>query len=146
MNSLDTDSLKEPTKIADFTNKLYTNSFLRYIFVGGSTFIIDFGLLYITHTVLNINIALATTIAYWTSIVYNFSLNRQWTFSAADKSSLRKHALYYGLLLLFNYLFTVLFVGIMSQFIYFGIAKVIAVVTQISWTYILYKRYIFTNK
>ena len=131
-------------KLTGFASKLYANSFLRYVFVGGSTFVLDFSLLFLTHSILNMNIAVATSLAYWISIIYNFSLNRHWTFSAADKSSLKKHALYYGLLLLFNYVFTVLFVGIMSQYVYFGLAKVVAVLIQITWTYVVYKKFIFT--
>jgi len=90
-------------------------------------------------------VAIATTIAYWISIIYNFALNRYWTFSAWERESLRRHLSAYLVLLGFNYLFTVITVSLLSHIIYFGLAKVIAVAIQITWTYPIYKNVIFTK-
>ena len=53
--------------------KLYNHHFVRYVFVGGTTFIIDLGLLVLLHGFLHVNLAIATSIAYWVAIAYNFS-------------------------------------------------------------------------
>ncbi len=132
-------------KTKDFTLFLYQHHFVRYVFVGGSTFVIDFALLFILHQNFNLSVAIATTIAYWISIIYNFALNRYWTFSAWERESLRRHLSAYLVLLGFNYLFTVITVSLLSHIIYFGLAKVIAVAIQITWTYPIYKNVIFTK-
>lgn len=125
---------------------LYEHKFVRYILVGGSTFVIDFCILFSFHELLNLSIPIATSTAYWVSVTYNFLLNRSWTFSGVEQKQLHKNAGAYLLLLAFNYLFTVLFVSFMSHFIYFAVAKAIAVGVQITWTYFIYKHYVFISK
>lgn len=134
--------LVKSKQIAEF---LYQHTFVRYVFVGGSTFAIDFILLVLLHGYFDVNLQIATTVSYWTAIAYNFTLNRQWTFSASDKANLSKHITLYLILLGFNYLFTLAFVSIGSHFMNFAIAKVLAVGIQISWTYRIYKTKIFIN-
>ena len=124
---------------------LYRHHLVRYTLVGGTTFIIDFGLLLFFKTRIHTSLAVATSVGYWISIMYNFTLNRWWSFSATEVHSLSRHALTYGILLAFNYLFTLIFVSIVSHLVYFGVAKILAVLIQTSWTYFIYKNYIFTK-
>jgi len=131
--------------IRDYTRYLYEHPLVRYILVGGSTFTLDFVLLVILHQKFNIGLAIATSIAYWVAIGYNFILNRLWTFSMTEKESLQKHLTSYLILLGFNYLFTVIFVSVVGRHIYFGLAKAIAVMIQTTWTYIVYRDYIFVK-
>jgi len=124
-------------------NYLTGNRFIRYVFVGGTTFGMDIILLYLLHGKLDISLGIATSIAYWAAIIYNFFLNRSWTFSLRDKRNLHKHIGSYLTLLTFNYIFTVLFVSLASHSINYLLAKAIAVLIQMSWTYYIYKRFIF---
>ena len=123
--------------------KLYNHRIFRYILVGSTTFALDIGLLFFFKLRVGLGLAEATTIAYWVSILWNFIFNRWWSFNIKEIKSLHKHALTYGILLGFNYIFTLFFVSIISRFIYFGIAKTLAVIIQTSWTYLIYKNYIF---
>jgi len=129
----------------DLSLKLYRHHFIRYLFVGGSTFLIDFGLLIFLHSKEGVRVPVATTIGYWTSVVFNFSLNRWWTFDAGENKNLHKHIATYGILLAVNYFFTLFFVSIFSHFINFAVAKAIAVLIQMTWTYYVYKNYIFVK-
>lgn len=124
---------------------LYRHHFVRYLLVGGTTFFIDFGTLLFLHGVLDLNLAASTSVAYWLSILYNFTLNRYWTFDAREKESLLKHMSAYFILLIINYLFTVTFVSIVGEHINFIIAKVLAVAIQMIWTYPTYKNVIFVS-
>jgi len=119
------------------------NRFIRYVLVGGTTFAMDFILLYLLHGKVGISLGIATSIAYWVAIIYNFFLNRSWTFSVRDMRSLHKHVVSYLTLLTFNYIFTVVFVSLASHSINYLLAKAIAVLIQMSWTYYVYKRFIF---
>jgi putative flippase GtrA len=124
---------------------LYNHHFVRYLFVGGSTFVIDLGLLIFLKEKLHLRLVVATSISYWTSITYNFCLNRWWTFSASENTSLKRHLVSYALLLGFNYVFTVVFVSTFSHFMNYSLAKVISVAIQMTWTYYIYKKYIFVR-
>lgn len=122
---------------------LYEHNFVRYLFVGGSTFVIDLSLLVLLHGSLNMDLVVATSIAYWASILYNFTFNRWWTFSASENKKLHRHLLAYILLLGFNYVFTVAFVKLSSMVINYALAKTLAVMIQVAWTYPTYKYVIF---
>ncbi len=132
-------------KSKQFIQYLYAHSLVRYIFVGGSSFVIDFGLLVLLHGHFAINLAVATTISYWVAIVYNFTLNRQWTFSAKDKTDLQKHLAFYLILLGFNYVFTLVFISLASHHIHYTLAKILAVAIQTTWTYYVYKTRVFVS-
>ena len=132
-------------KVRDTTLFLYRHHFVRYLLVGGTTFIIDFGILFTLHGKLGFGIAGATSVAYWVSIVYNFVLNRYWTFDAREKESLQRHITTYFILLVLNYFFAVIFVSFASDHINYIAAKAIAVLIQMIWTYPVYKKIIFVS-
>lgn len=133
-------------KAKQLTFYLYKHHFVRYLFVGGTTFIIDFGILVTLHGHLKLNLGASTSVAYWISIMYNFVLNRYWTFDVREKESLARHITTYMILLVFNYLFTVTFVSIVGTKINYIVAKAMAVAIQMTWTYAVYKKYIFVTK
>lgn len=124
---------------------LYRHHFIRYLIVGGTTFIIDFGLLFSLYSKLKIHIAISTSVAYWIAVVYNFILNRYWTFNTHEKESLKRHIIMYVALLIVNYLFVVIFVSALSHHINYIFAKALAVIIQMSWTYPVYKKIIFVS-
>jgi putative flippase GtrA len=132
-------------KVRKTARYFYKHRFIRYLFVGGTTFVIDFALLFFLHDTLSTTITFATSAAYWISIVYNFLINRHWTFDANEKANLKRHITTYFILLVGNYFFSVIFIAIASSFMYFMLAKVLAVAIQMTWTYYLYKNYIFTK-
>ena len=129
--------------IKRFSRKVYEHSFVRYVVIGGSTFSIDFFLLVFLHGILNVNLIIAATISYWTSIAFNFTANRFWTFGATD-TNIIKHMAAYGTLLGFNYLFTIGFISVATHYgLKYTVAKVLAVAIQILWTYVIYKKVVF---
>lgn len=130
-------------KAKQISKSLYYHPFVRYVAIGGTTFALDFFLLVLLHGVLGINLLVATTVAYWTSIAFNFLANRFWTFGATE-THIIKHVMTYGLLLGFNYLFTVAFLAVATNLgMHYTIAKVVAVAIQMTWTYVIYKRFVF---
>jgi putative flippase GtrA len=132
-------------KVRTTTVFLYRHHFVRYLVVGGTTFIIDFGTLILLHGKLGFGIAASTSLAYWLSIIYNFTLNRYWTFDAREKESLQRHITTYFMLLIVNYLFAVTFVSFASDHINYIYAKAVAVIIQMIWTYPVYKKVIFVS-
>jgi len=133
-------------KTKALTIYLYRHHFVRYLFVGGTTFVLDFGILFFLHGICKLNLAASTSVAYWISISYNFVLNRYWTFDSREKESLMHHITTYFALLVFNFLFTVTFVSIVGTHINYVAAKALAVAIQMTWTYVVYKKYVFITK
>lgn len=131
-------------KLKTVTKLLYEHSLVRYILVGGTTFVLDLGLLVLLHGVWDVNLVVATTIAYWAAITFNFTTNRFWAFQKRENAQLAKHLTFYLILLGANYLYTVLFIsGAVALGMNYGVAKIVAVLLQTTWTYVLYKKVVF---
>ncbi|HUD06370.1 MAG TPA: GtrA family protein [Candidatus Saccharimonadales bacterium] len=140
-------------KMTSIVKELLKQRFIRYLIVGVFTFIIDFGLLFFFRIKLNTGLTLATSIGYWTSVIFNFTLNRFWSFDNKDIKSLHKHALAYAVLLAFNYTFTVIYIRVVTGALTsisstksLVIAKVSAVAIQTTWNFFIYRKYIFVKK
>lgn len=129
-------------------HNIYKHSFFRYLVIGTSTFAIDFSILILLHGFLKVNVLIAASISYWLSIAYNFLLNRYWTFGIKNQDNIYKHAAMYGVLLLFNYLFTIGFLAVTVHYFQLNyiLAKLAAVAFQVSWTYFIYKKVIFKSE
>ncbi|HEU4674424.1 MAG TPA: GtrA family protein [Motilibacteraceae bacterium] len=52
----------------------------RYLLVGGSSFAVDLGVLTLCFALLNWPLWVATTVGFWTSVAYNFVLQRSFSF------------------------------------------------------------------
>ena len=135
--------------IENIKNKSITTlkerSFRRYLVVGISTVCIDVALLALLREKFKGGLLSAVSIAYWASILYNFTLNRIWSFEA-QKGMIPKQMFQYGVLLFVNYLVTVLLVTCleslgMSEYL----GKIVALGITVSWTYFIYKKIVFKN-
>ena len=121
-------------------------SFHRYLFVGVSTVVIDYALLFILSSHLGKGVLSAVSIAYWTAIIYNFLVNKYWTFEDNDSLNGIQLAKYIGLLII-NYLVTLgVVAGLQSAGISEYLAKLVALGITISWTYFIYKKLVFGNE
>lgn len=115
----------------------------KYSFVGSTTVVIDLGLLIVLKQVFHVNTILAATVSYWVGVFYNFFLNRHWTFEAGGKG-LHRHMWRYGVLLVINYLVAIGFIAALGLVgVNYAIAKVIAIIVSMSWTYLALKKLIF---
>ncbi|MBR5954006.1 MAG: GtrA family protein [Methanobrevibacter sp.] len=72
----------------DLTKKLFVDKtdnvflqFFRFIFVGGTAFIIDFSIYFALVEFLNINYLIAATIAFFISVLANYYLSTSWVFN-----------------------------------------------------------------
>lgn len=130
-------------KLINAAKRITERSFVRYVFVGGTTFAIDFLLLVLLHEIFGISLIFAATLSYWTSIAFNFTANRLWTFSATP-DQFTKNIVLYLLLLALNYGFVIGFISLVTHFgLHYTLAKIIATGIQIAWTYAAYKKAVF---
>lgn len=120
---------------------------LRYAVVGGTGAIIDFGLLYILKEYFGWHYLVSATLAFIFSALFNFYLNRVWTFKSSGNS--RKQLLIFsfvsvsGLCLNNSILYIVVkWLGI--YYVYY--AKVLAVGLVTIWNFIWNKYFTFRVK
>lgn len=125
--------------------KLYLNPALRYVAVGGLTIVLDVLILWILHGIVGINVLISATFSYWLAILFNFTVNRSWTFGSNQHKTTRQVVLYL-LLLGCNYVFTIVFIKFFTKHgLNFLTAKAAAVAIQVCWTYLAYRKIIFTT-
>ena len=115
---------------------------VKFLVVGGLSFAIDLGLLALLHEVGGVDLWIATPIAFLTSLVFNFFVQKNFTF----QSGARAHVsfLKYGALVVFNVVATDVIVNLVAgSGQSYALGKVIATVVTTVWNFMLYKHWIF---
>ncbi|WP_426978684.1 GtrA family protein [Pseudarthrobacter sp. O4] len=123
---------------------MLNNEVARFLIVGGLSFAIDFGLLTLLHEVFGVELWLATPIAFLTSLVFNFVLQRVFTFRAQNGRSVS--LLKYCLLVAFNTA-AVDFIVNFAEWMGLGyqIGKIASTALITAWNFLLYKHWIFRS-
>ncbi len=116
----------------------HSASIVRYLIVGGTTFALDFGLLVSFKEVAHVSVYVAATLSYLIALGFNFVLNRVWTFAA--RTSLEVHVTLYILLVIVNWLTTLVLIGAFQRLgLNYELAKLISIAPILTWNYLLYK-------
>ncbi len=137
--------------------KYFTEEFIRFVFIGGTSFIIFYFLnnsfifllekIYSsqTSTARGLVVWNAYIVAYLLAFIYNFTLSKRWTFRN-QSVTYREQLLKFFTVNIFNALTGAAFVTILD---YIGIPPYISqpffIAIQIFWTYFLYKRWVFSD-
>jgi putative flippase GtrA len=125
--------------------KLYRNSVLRFLVVGGLSFALDLGLLVVLHEEFGLDLVVATPIAFVVSLVFNYFLQRIFTFQSTNHHGIS--AAKYVSLVLFNIIVSdVIVTGFDAAGWSYIIGKGTATVLTTLWNYFLYREWIFKNK
>jgi putative flippase GtrA len=117
--------------------------FVRYLIVGGSSFLLEYGLFFILLQHYKIHYLIANSVVYSSVSLINFMLNRTWTFRSQKKVSLQL-MLYLGLIG-FNFFASNLVLYFFSDFMQISplIAKIIVMGMVVCWNFVLYKKVIY---
>lgn len=130
------------TAAVGLPRRLAAHSLVRYLGIGLSSFIIDFGLLVGLRDLVGTPLWLATSVGFWASVIFNFLANRHLAFAASG--GLHVHAARYGILLGANYLVTLLVVSLFARLgLGYQVGKVVAVAGTTCWNYLLYRCWVF---
>jgi putative flippase GtrA len=123
---------------------LHRSPFLKFLIVGVLSFGLDFGILVGLHEGLNVDLVIATPVAFLTSLVFNFILQRTFTFRAANSRALS--AAKYIALVVVNVVVTDFIVTGFDRLEWaYGIGKVVATVLTTTWNFLLYRNWIFRH-
>ena len=129
------------------TNLIKNSTLLRYIFVGGTSYAIELtALLSLVH-LLRLDTSVAVSVGFWLGLVISFIMQKFLAFSDNDTQVKRLtiQSLYYAILVLINYGFTLAFVHFFAPLMTLFVARTIALIITTGWNYIVYKKLIFVT-
>lgn len=119
--------------------------FTKYFIIGFSGVFLDLLTLILFKEVFDIWPTLAVILNQAILVVYNFSLNKYWTFK--NKTLPRKQFTRYMVLFAFNYLLAVSTMYIFSDKFGFDyrLVRVITIALSVSWNFFLYKYWVYKS-
>jgi putative flippase GtrA len=123
---------------------LARHSAVRFLLVGGVSYLFDAGSLYLLHGVARLSLALATTLAFGLNLAVNFGLNRLLTFHGATEGAAGRQLARYLVLVGANFLTTFVLVnGLAALGMNYLVAKTIATVLNAVGNYFAYRLWVF---
>lgn len=138
--------LSSHTKIIEpYSVKKYKKlrQFLRYLIVGGCSFLLEYGLFFVLLQKYKVHYLIANSIVYSSVSLINFLVNRTLTFRS--KENIKRQLILYICLILFNFVASNLALYILSDFIKIPplLAKIVVMGMIVCWNFILYKKVIY---
>ena len=133
------------TKLLKHPTDKTSIQFLRYMFVGGAAFIVDFGSLYILTDIFGIYYLISAAIAFLLGLVANYLLSISWVF---NKRTLDSKSMEFGIFTFIG----IIGLGINEFFIwfftaevgfYYLISKIISTVIILFWNFFARKYILF---
>lgn len=123
------------------------NKLIRYLVVGGTSFVIEIACLSALHYIVNLSPTLSVAISFWIGFLVAFVLQKTITFknNATSPKDLAAQISWYSLLVLFNYLFSLGMVYALSDNLNVIAIRTITIIIITSWNFVLYNR-IFKQK
>lgn len=134
-------STTKPLKVSMLKN-LLEKKLVRYIIAGGSAYVFEMGSLYIAHAVLGLSPVTSVAISFWVGFITAFVLQKIFTFKNYEKHlrAISKQLVGYGLLVAWNYIFTLFCVSYFQKFVSVYIIRTLTIAIIVSWNYIIYKQ------
>lgn len=121
---------------------LYEHSLVRFLLIGGASAALDTGVLYLLHGVLGIALPVATLMAVMVAFVFNFTLNRIWSFGS--ESPVGRQFGRYLLLAVGNWCLNVALVtGLTALGLHYVVAKIITLAIASAANYVGYRVWVF---
>lgn len=125
--------------------RLWSSSAVRYLMVGGFSFVFDFGVLWLLYEVFHVPLPISTPVAFLLSFVVTYTLQRTVAFRASD--GVAPSVVRYAILVAVNTVATTAIVWASDAIgLPWAVGKVTAVVATTVWNYFLYKHWVFASK
>ena len=127
---------------------------LRFVIVGISNTVLDFTLMNLL-SLAGLSLIIANTISTGIAMIYSFLMNKKWTFHSAGQDYLRQVILFFvftaigiwviqnGLIILAQHCLP--HFGLSDQ-VFNNLAKLGASVFSLTWNYLTYNHFVFTDK
>ncbi|MCF0226673.1 MAG: GtrA family protein [Methanobrevibacter sp.] len=118
------------------TDNIYLQ-FFRYIFVGGTSFLVDFAIYYSLITFFGVNYLISAVIAFLISVLWNYYTSTKWVF---NQDEIGNRVLEFNLFIVISVIglvFTEIFLFIFHNFLHIDYvwSKIIASVLVMFWNF-----------
>jgi putative flippase GtrA len=128
----------------DQTDNTFVQLF-RYTFVGGTAFIVDFGLLFVLTDFVNIHYLISAAISFLLGLATNYWLSIIWVF---NKRILTNKSLEFGIFAFIGIMglgFNELFIWFFTEYVHFHylLSKIVSTVFVFLWNFIVRKFILF---
>lgn len=118
-------------------------SLWRYLTVGMTVVVVDFGLLTVLHAWWGVNVVVASVVAFMAAFGVNFGLNRGWTFQASGQPA-PGQLVRFTILVAANTLVTAVGMGGLTALgLNFLVAKLLITAVIVSVNYVVMRRWVF---
>lgn len=127
------------------SNELFLKIF-KFAVVGFSSFLIDMAVTYTGKEKLRLNQYIANTCGFLCAAIYNFTLNRLWTFHSHDVD-IQTQALKFMASMAFSLLIGNLIIYVLNEKfkINFYVAKIMSIAISMIWNFSINSLLIFTK-
>lgn len=122
-------------------NWAFNSKVFRYLFVGGSAFILDFSIIWLLHEIFQFELWISTIIAGCVAFIFTYTLQKNFAFKS--NSPTISSLFLYIMLVLFNMIATVIIVQIGNNLGSWEIGRTFAAIIIPVWNYFIYNRLIF---
>ncbi|AMB57835.1 GtrA family protein [Microterricola viridarii] len=123
-------------------SRLFAHSGVRYLFAGGLSFLVDFGLLALFHVVFGWPTGIAAGVAFVGSFAFTYTIQRTFSFGAQTPHG--RALVRYTLLVAANTLATMGIVALIDSTVAgWGVGKVVATIVTTAWNYFAYRYWVF---
>ena len=128
------------------TDNIYLQ-FFRYIFVGGTAFVVDFFFLYFFSDICGIYYLISGVLSFIISVLVNYIMSTKWVF---NQDSINSRVIEFNLFLLIStigLIFTEILLYFFTDIIglYYLVSKIIAAIIVLFWNFIA-RRVMFYGK
>ncbi|SIT88788.1 Putative flippase GtrA (transmembrane translocase of bactoprenol-linked glucose) [Microbacterium sp. RU33B] len=133
------------SRSASLISRAWSSSAVRYLAVGGFSFLFDVFVLWLLHEVFLVPLTISTPVAFLTSFAVTYTLQRTVAFRATDgvAPSVVKYAILVGV----NTVATTAIVWAADALgLPWIVGKVAAVVTTTIWNYFAYRYWVFAAR
>lgn len=126
---------------------IFSKQFVRYIIAGLTSLLFELVVLWFAHDVFSLSTQISVSISFWTGLAVAFMLQKFFTYKEHTKSVdvVSKQMILYGILVAWDYIFTLVFVSLVAPYSTIYIARLFSIVFIVSWNYLIYKKYIFVG-
>ena len=114
---------------------------MRFIIVGAITFVVDYGLLYISTEYIGLYYVYSTAIAFIAAVIFNYWLCVIYVFKNVQRQTSKQAILFVGSSVVglgLNQICMWFFVEIFG--IYYMLAKIISIIIVMAWNYIMKRK------
>lgn len=118
--------------------------FVKYLIIGCSSVLLDYCITIVLYNYANVSLFISVTSGFMFALIFNFILNKIWTFNSDRKQKTHREIFLYCTLVVFNLGFSNVFAYSLNVFdIGPTISKPLASVAIACWNYFIYKKVIF---